>query len=59
MTAEYNGTFRTQLTDGEKAQLKRLARANGMTLVGYHDEVIRKAMKNTENGSRHQSNDAE
>ncbi len=59
MTAEYNGTFRTQLTDGEKAQMKRLARANGMTLVGYHDEVIRKAIKNTENGPRHRSSDAE
>lgn len=44
MTANYK-SFRSQLSESERQELKAIARAKGMTLTGLHDHAMREVIK--------------
>lgn len=56
MTACYK-SFRSQLSESERQELKAIARAKGMTLTGLHDHAMREVIKSqkTAGGSRRNS----
>ena len=41
----YNTSFRTALGDSERIEIKRIASSRGMTLTGYVDSILRKAIE--------------
>lgn len=41
----YNTSFRTALGDRERREIKRIASSRGMTLTGYVDSILRKAIE--------------
>ncbi len=44
--ADCYGAFRTSLSKAEKQKCKAIARSKGMTLTGFHDAVMREAIRN-------------
>lgn len=42
---DYNTSFRTALRDNERIEIKRIASSKGMTLTGYVDSILRKAIE--------------
>lgn len=42
---DYNTSFRTALRDNERREIKRIASSRGMTLTGYVDSILRKAIE--------------
>ena len=41
----YNTSFRTALGDSERREIKRIASSRGMTLTGYVESILRKAIE--------------
>ncbi len=51
----YQGMMRTRLTKEERSKLRKAATKNGMTLVAFSDSILRKAIKEFEDGRNYQS----
>lgn len=51
----YKGLMRTCLTKEERSKLRKAATKNGMTLVAFSDSILRKAIKDFEDGRTYQA----
>lgn len=51
----YKGMMRTCLSKEERSKLRKAATKNGMTLVAYSDSILRKAIKDFEDGRNYQT----
>ena len=48
----YSGSYRTRLTREERIRIRKLAKASGMTLTGYHDHLLRLELERSRSGNR-------
>lgn len=51
----YKGMMRTCLSKEERSKLRKAATKNGMTLVAFSDSILRKAIKEFEDGANNRS----
>lgn len=51
----YQGMMRTRLTKEERSKLRKAATKSGMTLVAFSDSILRKAIKEFEDGRNYQA----
>lgn len=48
----YSGSYRTRLTREERIRIRKLAKASGMTVTGYHDFLLRSELERSRGGNR-------